>query len=106
MMGVSSHFCGLDNAHVLPMFRHDCERVLLLSGSITVTKWSCVMLMFCEIVSARQENTKAQLMMPGQLLGIRGLLALFQCGTLRYTETQTVRICCMCRDHWVKAASA
>lgn len=29
--GMFSHFCGLDNAHALPVFRHGFERVLFLS---------------------------------------------------------------------------
>lgn len=35
--GVVFSFLQFGHAHVLPVFRHDYERVLLLSGSITVT---------------------------------------------------------------------
>lgn len=76
-MGIVFSLLWSDNAHASLVLRHDYERDLLLSGSIMVKEWSSVMLMFCAIISARQENTKAYLMMPGQLLDIRGYLLFF-----------------------------
>lgn len=43
--GLFSHFPGLNNIPVLPMFRWDYERLWFLSCSIMVPEWSCVMLM-------------------------------------------------------------
>lgn len=47
---VFGHFCGCDTVHVLPVSRHGYGVSLFLPSSIIVTEWSCLMVIFGEIV--------------------------------------------------------
>lgn len=70
------HFCVLDNAHILPLFRHNSRVVLFLSWITKITEWRFLMLMFWGIV--QQKNAR-----PGQLWVPRQLVATSPAGSTR-----------------------
>lgn len=44
---------------LLSMFRHDYKVVMSLNQTITVSEWSCLVLMFCETAYVQHENSTA-----------------------------------------------
>ena len=64
-------FFGLNNVDVLQVFRHDYGTVSVLSCSIVVTEWPCLMSVFCEIFYGQEVNIKTYVIALGWLLEVK-----------------------------------